>query len=71
MAKDVNEAVKWYRKAAEHGCSTAQGILGLCYYKGEGVAKDIKKAVKLWQKVAEGSLAHSQISIGVCFYTKI
>ncbi|MDR2763209.1 MAG: sel1 repeat family protein, partial [Planctomycetaceae bacterium] len=30
VTKDLIEAVKWYRKAAEQGNSKAQYILGLC-----------------------------------------
>src|ERR1700674_677317 len=39
VAKDQLEAVKWYRKAADNGNAWAQGNLGACYDKGEGVAK--------------------------------
>ena len=40
MAKDQVEAVKWYRKAAEHNDAEAQYNLGICYERGEGVAED-------------------------------
>ena len=32
--KDYVEAVKWYRKAAEHNHADAQVRLGFCYEKG-------------------------------------
>src|ERR1035438_8547727 len=35
--RDLVEAVKWYRKAAEQGNADAQNNLGACYYAGEGV----------------------------------
>ena len=33
----------------------AQYNLGVCYYKGEGVAKDLERAVELWKKAAKQS----------------
>lgn len=44
--KKFAEAVKWYRKAAEQGNAQAQVKLGLCYFKGEGVAKLPKKPMR-------------------------
>lgn len=34
------EAVEWFRKAAEAGHKDAQYELGMCYLRGEGVPKD-------------------------------
>ncbi len=44
MPKDYEEAVKWFRKAAEQGHAGAQYHLGICYYKGKGVARDFVEA---------------------------
>lgn len=33
VAKDVFEAVKWFRKAAEQGYPTAQSALGWCFLR--------------------------------------
>lgn len=46
-----NEAVKWYRKAAELGYADAQYALGHCYYYGQGFAQDRSEAVK-WYRLA-------------------
>ena len=40
VAKDQQEAVRWFRMAAEQGDAEAQYNLGLSYANGEGVAKD-------------------------------
>ncbi len=40
------EAVKWWRKAAEQNYAPAQYNLGICYFKGDGVAKDYVEAYK-------------------------
>ena len=51
-SKDFENAVYWYRKAAEQGNATAQNNLGICYEDGEGVTKDISEAVKWYRKAA-------------------
>ena len=43
VAKDLEEAVRLYRLAADQGHADAQNGLGICYRKGIGVAKDMKK----------------------------
>ena len=42
--KDLVEAVRWYRKAAEQGHAQAQTNLGFTYANGRGVDKDVKRA---------------------------
>ena len=46
MTEDKEEAVKWYRKAAEQGNAMAQFVLGEIYALGRGVERDHKEAVK-------------------------
>ena len=46
VAEDHVEAVKWYRKAAEHNDAEAQYNLGICYERGDGVAEDWVEAYK-------------------------
>ena len=48
MPKDVDEALKLYRKAAEQNSAQAQYDLGLCYANGEGVTKNYVEAYKWW-----------------------
>ena len=52
MSMDMEEAVKWYRKAAEQGNATAQTFLGGCYANGRGVSEDMAEAVKWWRRAA-------------------
>ena len=49
---DYNEAVQWFRKAAEQGHASAQFILGHCYDAGDGVSKDTAKAIEWYKKAA-------------------
>ncbi len=44
MAKDAEQAVKWWRKAAEQGRAKAQYNLGNAYAYGRGVAQDSVEA---------------------------
>ncbi|MBI5722329.1 MAG: sel1 repeat family protein [Planctomycetes bacterium] len=64
--KDMNEAVKWYRKAAEQGNLSAQCNLGNCYLQGEGVTKDAAEAVKWYHKAAERDDYTSQLNLAYC-----
>lgn len=50
---DKTEAVKWYRKAAEQGCTEGQYQLALCYERGCGVAQDYTKAAQWYLLAAE------------------
>ena len=62
------EAVKWYRRAAEQGDATGQANLAACYENARGVEQDLKEAVKWYFKAAEQGYAVAQNNLGVCFY---
>ncbi|MNG33183.1 Localization factor PodJL [compost metagenome] len=47
----MEQAVSWYRKAAEQGLSEAQTDLGLAYATGKGVPQDHAQAY-IWLSVA-------------------
>lgn len=53
VPQNYEEAVKWYRKAAEMGQISAMNNLGACYADGLGVPKDIEEAAKWYRKAAE------------------
>jgi TPR repeat protein len=64
VAKDFEEAVKWYLKAAEQGESEAQYNLGVMYAIGQGVAKNEKRAVEWYLRAAEKNVAKAQYLLG-------
>ena len=66
--KNHEDAVKWYRKAAEQGHATAQCNLEICYATGDGVAENLKEAVKWYSKAAEQGHAAAQNYLGVCLH---
>lgn len=68
IEKDFEEAVKWYRKAAEQGFDIAQHSLGKCYYFGYGVDEDKVKAVKWYRKAAEQGNDDAKTNLGWCYY---
>ena len=51
VPQDYQEAVKWYRLAAEQGDDGSQFNLGSMYLKGEGVPQDLVQAHK-WINLA-------------------
>jgi hypothetical protein len=60
IALDLEQAVYWYKKAAEQGHAGAQSQLGDCYFRGEGVNKDKKLAFHWFKKAAEQGHADAQ-----------
>ncbi len=63
----MEEAVKWYRRAAEQGNATAQCNLGYCYDNGQGVEQNLEEAVKWYRKAAEQGNATAQCNLGFCY----
>lgn len=55
VPKDAEEAVKWFRKAAEQHYSPAENDLGHCYYNGTGVERDEAMAEWWWQRATKDS----------------
>ena len=64
--QDEKSSVKWYRKAAEQGHSSAQFNLGVCYQQGYGVEVDSKEAVKWYRKAAEQGHRDGQYKLSMC-----
>ena len=61
MKKDLAEAAKWYRKAAEQGYASAQYNIGGCYDTGSGVSKNFVEAHK-WHNLASAQgVAQSKV----------
>ena len=67
MTKDLTEAVKWFRKAADQGNAEGQYNLGVRYLQGEGVAKDATEGVKWFRMAAEQGNSEGQYNLGVCY----
>ena len=63
VPQDYEEAVKWYRLAAEQGDAEAQCGLGEMYYGGEGVPQDYAEAIRLWKLAAEQGDEEAQYNL--------
>ena len=69
VAKNVKEAVKWTRKAADAGHAPAQCQMGLLYMNGLGVDLDEDKAVEWLNKAAAQNHVQAQYNLGI-YYAK-
>ena len=67
VAKDEEEAARWFELAADQGSVKAQRWLGVAYEKGQGVKKDDAEAVRWYQKAAEQGCAEAQCALGVMY----
>ncbi len=65
--QDYQEALKWYRMAAEQGHAPAQFNLGVMYRHGQGVSQDYQEALKWYRKAAEQGHAAAQNNLGVLY----
>ena len=61
---NYEEAVKWFRKAADQGDATGQDSLGFSYFHGHGVPKDYAQAIKWFDKAAEQGCDSAQYHLG-------
>lgn len=60
VARDMEQAVAWYRKAAEQGDPRAQYNLGVCYELGQGVKQDQEKAATWYYNAAKHGLREAK-----------
>ena len=67
IARDVKEAAKWYRKAADQGLATAQFKLAKMYDNGQGVPQDAKQAFAWYLKAAEQEMVAAQLKVGMMY----
>ena len=67
LTENAEEAVRWYRLAAEQGLADAQHNLASMYAGGEGVPRDREVAVGWFLLAADQGHAPSQYRIGLMF----
>ncbi len=64
VEKNVEEAVKYYRLAADKGNSNAYLKLGLCYANGIGVERNEVEAARFFRLCAEKGNPLGQLELG-------
>ena len=67
-AGNYDEAVKWFRLAAEQGSVIAQFNLGSMYSNGQGVPQDYTEALKWFSIAAEQGSAPAQFNLGFMYH---
>jgi len=67
VTMNLDEAIKWFRKAADQGFAGGQFFLGLMYLHGQGVPKDSAEAVKWYRLAAGQGWAPAQHNLGVMY----
>lgn len=50
VEKDTQQAMMWYRKAAEQGLANVPDTPGIVYVTGEGAERDLNQAARWFQK---------------------
>lgn len=66
-AESFEEAVKWYRKAAELGHPEAMRRLGVCYALGQGVSQQHEEAVTWYRRAVDLGDAKAMYNLGLCY----
>lgn len=69
VPKDLQQAARWYRLAAEQGYTLAQVQLASMYLRGEGVPKQAERAAEWYEKAAEKGHLESANQIA-CMYVE-
>lgn len=64
VVQDMNEAVKYYMKAAKAGSAEAQFTMGVLYYEGSGVKRDLEESFEWFRSAAMQGLAQAQHNLG-------
>ncbi len=67
LTEDDEEAVRWYRLAAEQGNAGGQSALGSMYARGEGVPEDDTEAVRWYRLAAEQGWVNAQYNLGLMY----
>jgi TPR repeat protein len=66
--EDYDEALKWFRKAADQGHAEAQYSIGNMYFFGEGVPEDLAEAFKWYRMAAEQGHVVAQRRLGNIYF---
>ena len=65
---NYTQAMELLLPSAIQGHAVAQTIIGLMYYKGEGVIQDDKEAARWFQKASEQGNVVAQHALGLMYY---
>ena len=63
VSQDYNEAMRWFRKAADAGNVCAKDWIGWMYQHGHGVSQDDTEAMQWYRKAAEAGDSDAAIAL--------
>ena len=63
--RDYNEAMRWFRKAADLGSGRAMAQIGRLYGKGYGVTQDLEASLRWYKKSADVGFYLGQYRYGI------
>ena len=66
-AGEIEEAVEWFRRAAEQGAADAQAELGFRYFNGDGMPEDYREAVRWFRRAADQGHTDAQTELGFMY----
>jgi TPR repeat protein len=64
VVRNLEEAVRWYRRSAEQGDRYAQYNFAIMLLKGQGAPQDAEQAFRWCCEAAEQGLAEAQLQLG-------
>jgi TPR repeat protein len=67
VAKDGDEAIKWYKRAADKGDVISEFKLGLVYAEGVSVPQNYTSAAQWYIKAAENNHVRAQVNLGTLY----
>jgi TPR repeat protein len=68
-AKQYDEALQWYKRAAELGNASAMRNVGLLYETGQGTAKDLAQAAAWYKRAAEKQQPNAMYDLAYLYET--
>ena len=66
--QDDEEAVRWFRRAAEQNYPRGQYSLGSMYYRGQGVPQDFEAAARWYRPAAQKGQQEAMVSLHDLYY---
>ena len=67
VSKDINEAIKWFIKAAEQNDPDAEMKMGYLSAKGIGIKQDYQQAMNWFKRAAEHGDYKGYVNIGIMY----
>ena len=69
MTPSDEQALAWYRLAAEHGSGPGQRAVGEFYHKGRGIPANPSEAARWYRRAADADDVRAQYLLGEMYFT--